>query len=60
MLDLPLVREQNGPFGYQNLICSWLGLETCDAHYLLLLVGGRKEQGRENGVRATLLRTSKS
>lgn len=45
MLDLTLVREQNGPYGYQNLICLWLGLETCEAHYLLLL--GEAERSRE-------------
>lgn len=53
MLDSPLVREQNGPFGHQNLICLW------PANLLMLVRGGRSKRGEER-VRTTTLRTTKS
>ena len=59
MLDLPLVKEQNSPFGYQNLICFWLSLEKHNAHHLFLLEAAESCR-QEEGVRAPLLRTFKS
>lgn len=55
MLDLPLVKEQKGPFGYQNLISFWLRLEKHDAHHLFLLEEIESYRGREEGKRAPLL-----
>lgn len=37
----------------------WLSLETCDTWYLLLLAEAQRSRGGEEGVKATLPRTSK-
>lgn len=60
MLHLPLVREQNGPSGYQHLICGWVWRHVMPTICSCCWQEAERSRGGEDGVTATLPRVTKS